>query len=147
MAPSALLRRDTARMGPVIDAPHPWREDGARAKATEVVDAQLAGIASIVRFRRGEFVCREGEPAVAMFSLVVFSMVVASVLLTGTLRAYSDPDVWPADMTSASTTCRMGRPTFAASWQAPLVSAPTTSRPSIARPSSACAPPASTRRS
>ncbi|OJW24860.1 MAG: hypothetical protein BGO51_12290 [Rhodospirillales bacterium 69-11] len=56
-------------MGPVIDAPHPWREDGARAKAAEVVDAQLAGIASIVRFRRGEFVCREGEPAVAMFSL------------------------------------------------------------------------------
>ncbi len=50
--------------------------------ATVVVRASLAYPAA-QRFRTAL--------AIAMFSLVIFSMVVASVLLTGTHRAYSDP--------------------------------------------------------
>ena len=36
--------------------------------------------------------------AIAMFALVIFSMVVASVLLTATHRAYSDPDAMAAGL-------------------------------------------------
>lgn len=57
------------RAGPVIHAPQLWQHC-PDPLSTGATDPQLAEIASVVRFHRGEFLCRQDEPAVAMFSLI-----------------------------------------------------------------------------
>jgi putative ABC transport system permease protein len=60
------------------------RRAGARARGGAVVARLALAFPVHHRFRTGM--------TVAMFGLVIFSMVVAAVLLTGTHRAYSDPE-------------------------------------------------------
>jgi putative ABC transport system permease protein len=59
------------------------RRAGARARGGALIARLALAFPVHHRFRTGMMV--------AMFGLVIFSMVVASVLLTGTHRAYSDP--------------------------------------------------------
>lgn len=65
-----MAQRPTARMGPLIRAQHPWQEGALDSQPLAAADPDLASIASVVRFRRGEFLCRKGEPAQALFSLI-----------------------------------------------------------------------------
>ena len=73
---------DTKRMvGPAIYAVDPWApgNDPQRARHQLLSDderAELAKVASIVRFKKGEQICNEGDTADAVFNVV--SGIVAS---------------------------------------------------------------------
>lgn len=61
--------------GPAIRAPNPWAPGKpSQGKMPQLLSdeerARLAVIASIVRFKKGDEICREGEPAHAVFNII-----------------------------------------------------------------------------
>jgi len=57
--------------GPVIIAPDLWNEAGnPRQSLTAEETALLAAISSVVRFRKGETIYRDGDPADAVFNVI-----------------------------------------------------------------------------
>ncbi len=61
--------------GPAIRAPDPWAPGKpSQGEMPQLLSdeerARLAVIASIVRFKKGDEICREGEPAHAVFNII-----------------------------------------------------------------------------
>ena len=58
--------------GPALRALHPWTPTGGRARQllSDQERARLAAVASIVRFKKGEVIYREGDRAEAIFNVI-----------------------------------------------------------------------------